>query len=211
MTTITVVDQRFGPLLRQFREKRGLSLRRFARLAHYSHTHLWDFEVGRKRPSLAIAQRLDAALDAEGQLLALVSEQTLPMQDSHLRPTDSSQRRKRHRPLQRCSTWSKLFGQSWKALPVALPGPATTSRSTRRPPRSRTGCIAPSCAAIRQCCGSADGGISRDPVATARFRRFGPKRSGKGASRTRYASRSTGGRARPTSQDAFASLPIAWT
>jgi transcriptional regulator with XRE-family HTH domain len=54
--------------LKDLRVRRGLSLRRLGRLAHYSHNYLWDLETGRKRPSTEVAYALDAAFGADGQL-----------------------------------------------------------------------------------------------------------------------------------------------
>jgi transcriptional regulator with XRE-family HTH domain len=69
-----VVDPEFGQRLRALRELRRMSLRRLGKQAHYSHGFLWDLESGNKRPSVLVAGLLDAALDAGGQLSAMVRE-----------------------------------------------------------------------------------------------------------------------------------------
>jgi transcriptional regulator with XRE-family HTH domain len=71
---IVVTDPNFGPRLRALREERRLSLRRLGQQIHCSHGHLWDLEAGKKRPSVSVAALLDAALDAKGQLSAMVYE-----------------------------------------------------------------------------------------------------------------------------------------
>ncbi|MBE1487505.1 helix-turn-helix domain-containing protein [Plantactinospora soyae] len=69
---IVAVDPTFGQRLKELRERRGLSLRRLGQQVHCSHGYLWDLEAGGKRPSLSVVTLLDAALDAGGQLSALV-------------------------------------------------------------------------------------------------------------------------------------------
>jgi transcriptional regulator with XRE-family HTH domain len=64
----------FGRKLKELREQHGLSLRRLGGMIHCSHGHLWDLESGIKRPSLSVAVLLDQALEAGGQLSAMVSE-----------------------------------------------------------------------------------------------------------------------------------------
>lgn len=69
-----VADPDFGRKLKELREQHGLSLRRLGGMVHCSHGHLWDLESGTKRPSLSVAVLLDQALEAGGQLSAMVSE-----------------------------------------------------------------------------------------------------------------------------------------
>ena len=64
----------FGRKLKELREQHGLSLRRLGGVIHCSHGYLWDLESGIKRPSLSVAVLLDHALEAGGQLSAMVSE-----------------------------------------------------------------------------------------------------------------------------------------
>ncbi|GAA0585881.1 hypothetical protein GCM10010172_83900 [Paractinoplanes ferrugineus] len=71
---IVVAHPDFGRKLKELREKHGLSLRRLGGMIHCSHGHLWDLESGIKRPSLSVAVLLDQALEAGGQLSAMVSE-----------------------------------------------------------------------------------------------------------------------------------------
>ncbi|EXG80033.1 helix-turn-helix domain-containing protein [Cryptosporangium arvum] len=79
----------FGQALARWRQSRGLSLRRFADLVHYSSSYLHELERGRKTGSLALARKLDDALDAGGELVALAPEQKPPMLPAALsgRPT----------------------------------------------------------------------------------------------------------------------------
>jgi transcriptional regulator with XRE-family HTH domain len=72
----------FGNVLRQLRTDAGLSLRALGERCHYSHSYLWDLERGHKQPTLAAAQRLDAALSAGGRLAVLVSADNAVRQSS---------------------------------------------------------------------------------------------------------------------------------
>ncbi|GAA0901305.1 helix-turn-helix domain-containing protein [Virgisporangium aurantiacum] len=69
-----IVDPGFARLLKELREQRHLSLRTLGRQVHCSHGYLWDLEAKGKRPSIAVAALLDAALDAGGRLSAMVRE-----------------------------------------------------------------------------------------------------------------------------------------
>jgi len=60
----------FGHQLRQLREAAGLSLSELARRVHYSKSHLSKVETSVKAPSLQLARRCDAELDAGGRLVA---------------------------------------------------------------------------------------------------------------------------------------------
>lgn len=73
-----VVDPSFGARLRELRQARDLSLRQLAAVAYVSKSQLSEYETGRRRPSLDLAETLDQALGAHGELAALVIE----------RPTD---------------------------------------------------------------------------------------------------------------------------
>ncbi|GAB3942125.1 helix-turn-helix domain-containing protein [Micromonospora vulcania] len=66
------VDPRFGAILREFRERRGLSLRALGQRAHRSKSHLHELEAGLKAPTTDTARHLDQVLDAEGALARLV-------------------------------------------------------------------------------------------------------------------------------------------
>lgn len=66
------VDPRFGVALREFRERRGLSLRSLGQLAHRSKSHLHELETGLKAPTVDTARHLDRILDAVGMLARLV-------------------------------------------------------------------------------------------------------------------------------------------
>lgn len=69
-----VAAPNFGRRLKALREREGLSLRRLGQKIHCSHGYLWDLEAGTKRPSVSVAVLLDAALNACGELSALVYE-----------------------------------------------------------------------------------------------------------------------------------------
>ncbi|WP_433119127.1 helix-turn-helix domain-containing protein [Micromonospora sp. CA-246542] len=68
----TIVNPRFAAELTRRRLERGLSLRDLAHVAHYSKSFLHDLESARTRPTCAVARELDAALDAGGELAAMV-------------------------------------------------------------------------------------------------------------------------------------------
>jgi len=72
----SIVDARFAATLRRLRTERGLSLRALARLTHHGKTLLHELETGVKEPTTDMAGRLDAALQAAGELAALVSADT---------------------------------------------------------------------------------------------------------------------------------------
>lgn len=67
-----IVDPRFGAELRRLRTVAGISLRQLAPLVLSSRGHLHDIEIGRRRPTVDLAQRLDDALNAAGHLARLV-------------------------------------------------------------------------------------------------------------------------------------------
>jgi transcriptional regulator with XRE-family HTH domain len=60
----------FADELRRLRLGRGLSYRGLAELAHHGKSYLEDLEKGRKPPNVAVAERLDRALQARGRLAA---------------------------------------------------------------------------------------------------------------------------------------------
>lgn len=70
------VDPQFPVRLRQLRLERGMSLGQLQRVAFVSRSHLSELERGIKTPSARIAQALDGALSADGQLAALVRDAT---------------------------------------------------------------------------------------------------------------------------------------
>ncbi|GAB1694771.1 helix-turn-helix domain-containing protein [Krasilnikovia sp. M28-CT-15] len=67
-------DPRFGVELRRLRAGRDLSIRDLAKRAHYGKTYIHDLETGKARPSAAVAAHLDATLETDGTLSALVRE-----------------------------------------------------------------------------------------------------------------------------------------
>ncbi|MFJ5219399.1 helix-turn-helix domain-containing protein [Streptomyces sp. NPDC088354] len=62
----------FGPALRELRLERGLSLAALARRTHYSKGYLSKIETGGKPVNADLARLCDEALDAGGELLALL-------------------------------------------------------------------------------------------------------------------------------------------
>ncbi|MFJ5882089.1 helix-turn-helix domain-containing protein [Kitasatospora cineracea] len=65
----------FGAELRRLRQERGFSLAGFAEQLRYSKGYLSKVERGRQAASIDFARRCDAALHADGQLLALVERE----------------------------------------------------------------------------------------------------------------------------------------
>lgn len=68
------VDPRFAARLRELRTQRGLSLARLAASAYLGKSTLSDLETGKSQPTVETAQALDRALDAGGELAAMVTE-----------------------------------------------------------------------------------------------------------------------------------------
>lgn len=66
----------FDTALRNLRTQRGLSLRQFARIVHYSPGWLSRIERGQAAPTLALARSCDDALSAQGKLLELARQET---------------------------------------------------------------------------------------------------------------------------------------
>ncbi len=66
-------DLSFSERMRQLRQDRGISLRGLARRTFYGKTYLHELETGVKPPTKAVAQRVDDALGAEGELMALTA------------------------------------------------------------------------------------------------------------------------------------------
>lgn len=69
-----VVDPTFAPRLREIRMSRGLSLRQLSRLTYFAAAQISQWENGIRRPTLDNATILDQALEAGGELAALVTE-----------------------------------------------------------------------------------------------------------------------------------------
>lgn len=76
------VSGQFSSALRRLRSQRGLSLRQFAQIVHYSPGWLSRIERGQAAPTLALARSCDDALSAEGKLLKLARLEA----QSQLRP-----------------------------------------------------------------------------------------------------------------------------
>lgn len=67
------MTESFGVLLRDLRTGARLSLRALGARVHYSAAYLSQLELGQKPPGAEVAARLDAALDADGALVALAA------------------------------------------------------------------------------------------------------------------------------------------
>ena len=78
MPSHITVDPRFGPRMRQLRQQRGISFRALANRVLSCKTSLQEFEVGKSMPSVDTARRIDEALDAGGELVALLSAAECP-------------------------------------------------------------------------------------------------------------------------------------
>jgi tetratricopeptide (TPR) repeat protein len=67
---VVVADPNFGRRLKELRQQRRLSYRGFDTI---SASYVYELETGHKRPTPEIAAALDAALDAGGELAAMVT------------------------------------------------------------------------------------------------------------------------------------------
>src|SRR6476660_6731132 len=65
-------SSRFAVRLRELLAERGVSYRALAARCFYGKSYLHDLAHGRKSPTPEVAQRLDAALNAGGELVRLV-------------------------------------------------------------------------------------------------------------------------------------------
>ncbi|WP_433064393.1 helix-turn-helix domain-containing protein [Dactylosporangium sp. CS-033363] len=72
------VDPRFGARLRGLIEQRQTSYRALAARVHHGKTHVHDLATGRKAPTADVARRLDEALGAGGELVALAAASAPP-------------------------------------------------------------------------------------------------------------------------------------
>lgn len=68
-----MTEPSFPDRMRHLREERGLSLRGLAKLTVHGKSYLHELETGRKTPTPQAAQRIDDALDAKGELVALAA------------------------------------------------------------------------------------------------------------------------------------------
>jgi transcriptional regulator with XRE-family HTH domain len=87
-------DPRFAATLRRLRTDRRLSLRGLARKVVYGKSYLHELETGLKPPTPEVGARLDAALDAGGQLAALAcgTADPAPVDDYETDALDLAQR-----------------------------------------------------------------------------------------------------------------------
>jgi hypothetical protein len=79
----------FGTELRRRRMAAGLSLADLAETVHFSKSHLSKVERGTKRPNQAMARGCDAALQAGGELAALVSDGVTTREPQLITPATS--------------------------------------------------------------------------------------------------------------------------
>lgn len=86
------MSSEFAEQLRQLRTDRGLSVRDLAGLAHYSKSHIHDLETGRRRPTAAVAQGLDDALGAHGQLAGTMRAATVDDGESEMEAIELARR-----------------------------------------------------------------------------------------------------------------------
>jgi hypothetical protein len=87
-----VTEQRaalFGRELRRLRMDAGLSLAQLSQLVHYSKGYLSKIETGAKLPSVAVASRCDAAVNAGGALTVLVTARPARSANPYLGPWDA--------------------------------------------------------------------------------------------------------------------------
>ncbi|MEW2382312.1 helix-turn-helix transcriptional regulator [Micromonospora sp. NPDC047707] len=77
-----MTEPSFPQRMRQLRRDRGLSLRDLAKLTFHGKTYLHELENGIKPPTTQAAQRVDDALNAGGELVALAAlRPTIPRRD----------------------------------------------------------------------------------------------------------------------------------
>lgn len=81
----TLVDPRFPGRLRELRQARDLSLRDLAAAAYLGKSTLSELENGRCAPSVETAAHLDHALNAAGELAAMVVAAPEPDPEQHAR------------------------------------------------------------------------------------------------------------------------------
>lgn len=73
MSDLRIADSPFGTRMRARREQQGLSLRALERHALSSRSRLSEYETGKALPPEDVAARIDAALRAGGELVAILS------------------------------------------------------------------------------------------------------------------------------------------
>jgi transcriptional regulator with XRE-family HTH domain len=66
------VDPEFPSRMRALLDQRGMSYRALAAHTYQSKSHLHEIATGQKAPTVELARRIDQALDANGELAALV-------------------------------------------------------------------------------------------------------------------------------------------
>ncbi|QSB12851.1 helix-turn-helix transcriptional regulator [Natronosporangium hydrolyticum] len=70
----TFTDPRFPAMLREIRQQRGMSLRDLYNASYVGRSTISQLETGKTQPTPSTVRALDSALEAKGQLMALVSE-----------------------------------------------------------------------------------------------------------------------------------------
>ncbi|KAB1946096.1 helix-turn-helix transcriptional regulator [Micromonospora sp. ALFpr18c] len=63
--------------MRQLRDAQRISLRNLAKITYHGKTYLHELETGMKKPTSQVAQRIDDALNAAGELVALATQPTI--------------------------------------------------------------------------------------------------------------------------------------
>jgi hypothetical protein len=82
------VDPRFGRRMRELLRARGMSYRTLAAKTYYGKSHLNDLANGYLHPTPECAARIDAALEAEGDLVRLICPPTTGQPDAR-EPVDA--------------------------------------------------------------------------------------------------------------------------
>jgi transcriptional regulator with XRE-family HTH domain len=89
LTTARGNTVQFGEKAKTLMDEQGVSLRELARRTHYDAGHLSKVLKGYKPASTELAARLDAALDADGSLLALANERVAEAAEAPRRVDDA--------------------------------------------------------------------------------------------------------------------------
>ncbi|RKR92354.1 helix-turn-helix protein [Micromonospora pisi] len=71
---IEAAQSRFAQRLKELRQEHGLSLRKLARLAHYSRTYLWEMETGQRNPHERLGSALDRVFGTGDELSVLAAQ-----------------------------------------------------------------------------------------------------------------------------------------
>ncbi|MBG6064941.1 transcriptional regulator with XRE-family HTH domain [Micromonospora ureilytica] len=72
-----MTDPSFAERMRQLRDAQHISLRNLAKITYHGKTYLHELETGMKTPTAQVAQRIDDALNAAGELVSLAAQPTI--------------------------------------------------------------------------------------------------------------------------------------